>query len=371
MARTSVRRRFLVVSLASSALAILLFAGTVLVVARVWDEGGRTADGESFPHETLEVIAGALAVAVPIALVVAAVAAVALSRRSARPLEDAIRAARETTAHDLRRALPVPARDDELRDLVVALNELFARLDDGFGALARFAADASHELRTPLAVTATELEVALRHTRSVDEWEATGRTTLHELRRMASLVEGLLTLARAGADAPAAREVTPIGERVDAVVAQLAEAAERAGVALHGPVDDVRAPVAGNPVMIETAVRNLIENAIAATPRGGCVEVGVAAIGAEVEVVVDDDGPGVGADPEALFAPFRRGPERVDARARGPGAGLGLAIVRRIAASHGGTVTAGPSQLGGARFALRLPAAIPEKPGNRGARALS
>jgi len=83
----------------------------------------------------------------------------------------------------------VPARQDELRELVVALNGLLARLEDGFGALAREAAEASHELRTPLAVIATDLEVALRRPRDADEWERVAGDALAEIRRLAGLVE--------------------------------------------------------------------------------------------------------------------------------------------------------------------------------------
>lgn len=355
MARTSIRRQFLTVSLASSVLAIVLFVAASLVIMLVDDADEEIGHGDSFQHESLELIGFAMAIAAPAALVAAGIGAMVLSRRSARPIEDAIRAARETTARDLRRTVPLPERNDELRDLVVALNELFARLDDGFGALARFAADASHELRTPVAIMATELEIALRHPRTVDEWEATGRNALLELQRLASLVEGLLTLARADADAPAARISIAVGERVDAVLAQLADMAERAGVTLQGPVDEVHERVSCNPVMLETAIRNLVENAIQAVARGGHVRVGTGADSNGIEITVDDDGPGVGDDPEPLFAPFRRGTSRADTQLRSRGVGLGLAIARRVVTSHGGTLTATASPLGGARFTTRLP----------------
>lgn len=358
MARTSIRRQFLVVSLVSCVIAIVLFAAASLTMLVIDDDDEEIRQDTSFRHEALELIGGSMAIAAPVAFAAASIGAMLLSRRSARPIEDAIQAARQTTAQDLRRTLPLPERNDELRDLVVALNELFARLDDGFGALARFAADASHELRTPVAIMATELEVALRHPRSVDEWEATGRNALLELQRLGSLVEGLLTLARADADAPAARVSTAVGERVDAVLAQLADTADRAGVTLQGPADEVRARVSCNPVMLETAVRNLVENAIQAVRRGGHVRVGVEADSKDIEITVDDDGPGVGDDPEPLFAPFRRGAARPDTQLRSRGVGLGLAIARRIVTSHGGTVTAAASPLGGARFTTRLPRAI-------------
>ncbi|MBA2542340.1 MAG: hypothetical protein H0V17_22045 [Deltaproteobacteria bacterium] len=242
----------------------------------------------------------------------------------------------------------MPTRDGELRDLVLALNELFVRLDDGFGALGRFAADASHELRTPLAVIATELEVSLRHPRSAAEWEKVARNGLEELQRLSAVVEGLLSLARAGADAPASRARVRLVECVDAVVAQLTESAEKVGVSLSGPAKDSEDRVDGNAVMLEAAIRNLAENAVRATPRGGQVELGLELRGSELVVTVDDDGPGLGADPESLFVPFHRG-------ARGNGAGLGLAIARRVATAHGGRLEPTSSPLGGARFELALP----------------
>jgi len=358
MSKTSIRRRFLVGSIASTLLALVLFAAGSFAIVMIDDAEIDIQEGDSFRGEVAELILGAMAVAAPLAVVAAAVTAVVLSRKTARPVEDAIRAARETTAHDLRRSLPVPERDDELRDLVVALNELFVRLDDGFGALARFAADASHELRTPLAVIATELEVALRHPRPAAEWEAAGRASLEELRRLSALVEGLLALARAGADAPESRGAVRVVECVDAVVAQLSETASRAGVSLHGPVEESAERVTGNSVMLETAIRNLVVNAIAAVPRGGEVRVGLESTAGDVVILVDDDGPGVGDDPERLFAPFRRGsPERTDASTRGAGVGLGLAIARRVAIAHGGSLHAGRSPRGGARFRLAVPRA--------------
>lgn len=356
MARESLRRRFLVGAIASTLIALVLFAAVSVVILWFDDPDADISAGDSFGSEVAELILGAMALAAPLALIAAAATAVVLSRRSTRPLEDAIRAARETTAQDLRRSLPVPERDDELRDLVIALNGLFARLDDGFGALARFAADASHELRTPLAIMATELEVALRHPRPSDEWVATSRASLDELGRLSALVEGLLTLARAGVDAPASRTSVQLVDCIDAVVAQLSAAAELAGISLAGPIEETADQIHGNPVMLETAIRNLVDNALSAVSRGGHVRVSIETASGEVIVAVDDDGPGLGPNPDVLFEPFQRGTsERADGVTRGPGVGLGLAIARRVVVAHGGRLEAGTSPLGGARFTLALP----------------
>ena len=157
MARGSIRRQFLVGAIASTVIALALFAIGSFAIVLFDDAEADMREGDSFNSEVAELFLGAMAIAAPLAIAAAWITASVLSKRSARPLEAAIHAARETTAVDLKRSLPVPERDDELRDLVVALNELFVRLDDGFCALARIAADASHELRTPHAVTATEL----------------------------------------------------------------------------------------------------------------------------------------------------------------------------------------------------------------------
>ena len=349
MARTSIRKQFLRNAIGSTLLALCLFAAGSFSWMFIDDADMVAPDGDTYRTEVIELLLIAMAVALPLGLVGAVIAANISSKRGARALEDVIQAARETTAHDLRRTLPVPERDDELRDLVVSFNELFTRLDDGFGSLGRFAADASHELRTPLAVIATELEVSLRHPRSSSEWELVARNGLDELRRLTSVVEGLLELARAGADAPQSRARVRLVECVDAVVAQLTEAAKAKGVALSGPVLELDALVDANAVMLETAIRNLVENGIRAA--AGRVAVGIDVRGDQLVVTVDDDGPGLGSEPEKLFTPFHRG-------AGGRGAGLGLAIARRVAVAHQGCVAPAASPIGGARFELGVPRAL-------------
>ena len=195
------RRRFLLGALASAAFAIVLFgSATFALVASDEDDEGGGDEGDSQVAEAGELVLESMLLAAPVGAAAAFAIAALIARRTTRPLDDAIQAARETTAHDLSRRLTVPPDEGELRDLVLALNELFARLDDGFGALARFAADASHELRTPLTVMGTELEVALQHDHDAAAWKAVATGVLADTRRLGATIDGLLSLARAGRD---------------------------------------------------------------------------------------------------------------------------------------------------------------------------
>src|SRR5262249_12393431 len=112
--------------------------------------------------------------------------------------------------------------------------------------------------------------------------------------------------------------------------------------------------VGGQASLVAAAVRNLVNNAFRFTAPGQPVAVRVSVDGAEASLVVEDGGPGVPPeDVERIFDSFYRSPE---ARAAGPGFGLGLPLLKRIAHAHGGEVLVGPSNLGGARFQLKLPA---------------
>lgn len=343
------RQRFLLGALASAAISLVVFGGIVFALAASDPADEDHGDGDAPVAEAGELVIESMGFAAPIGAIAAIVTAALLARRTTRPLDVAIEAARQTSAHDLSRRLAVPSEPGELRELALAQNALFARLDDGFAALAGFAADASHELRTPLAVMAAELEVALRRPAGEVDWPTLAAGTLADTRRLAAVVDGLLALARAGADAPGTRQPAVLVDLIDGVVAQLAASAEVRGVVLAGPTDAVSAIVDANPATLDTAIRNLIANAIRhARAR---VEVGLvlAADGRTVAVLIDDDGPGLGEQPESLFAPLVRGP------GHSTGTGLGLAIARRIAEAHDGTLVAEIAPAGGARLILRLP----------------
>jgi signal transduction histidine kinase len=106
-----------------------------------------------------------------------------------------------------------------------------------------------------------------------------------------------------------------------------------------------------DPVHVERIVENLVANAVRHTPAGTCVRVGVRYESGAVVITVADEGPGVPPEVrDVVFEPFRQG-------GRGNGLGIGLSLVARFAALHGGTATVGDREGGGAVFTVRLPGA--------------
>lgn len=324
----------------STAAALLVFSVVAFFVVE-WQEAGDANEtpAEEAAETTSDVLVEvllAMAFAAPAGLVLAAGGAIWVTRRALKPVDDVIAAARDMSTAHLDRRLPTLPGNDELARLVATLNQLFDRLERGHADLERFADDASHELRTPLSVVASELEIALRRPRTVEEWEATARTSLDEVRRLADLVGAMLRLARADASALVMKRVD-VTSLVDSLTST--------------PSNEAPAWIEADADALCIALSNLLDNAARHAGPEGKVTVSVEQSADEVRVHVDDTGPGVPASRrEAIFAPY--------ARDRGPhhdGAGLGLAIARRIAEQHGGNLSAGDAPSGGARFTVSLP----------------
>jgi two-component system, OmpR family, sensor kinase len=233
--------------------------------------------------------------------------------------------------------------------MVDELEESIARARRSESAMRRFLADASHELRTPIAALQATAETLLREQPDRPERDELEARVAGDAARLGRLVADLLDLARLEANEQLAREPVDIGLVAARAVAEAAE--HRPGAAVDVESDD-GAIVLGDADALSRALRNLVDNAITAAGGPGHVWVLIERDGADVLASVEDDGPGVAAtERERIFEGFVR-LEPV----RGPGAGLGLAIARRVAREHGGDLTYAGGGRGG-RFVLRLPAA--------------
>ncbi len=337
---------------ALAGLAVFAVAAYVIVYLEESEEAaaGIADDPSEVAGETREHVLVALAIAAPVALGLSIAAATIASKRALASVDDVTRAAAAISVDRFDRRLEVPEHSAELRPLAIATNDLLDRLHRGYLALAAFSAEASHELRTPLAAVCSELEVDLRRPRTVEEWEASARTSLTELRRLTSVVESMLRFAQADAIRDADRKSIDLVELVEELTAMHSDAATKRGVHLRAELGTEAPIVRGDADLLATALTNLVGNALRLTPPGGDVVVSLATEPGAATIHVDDSGPGLPADRSKLFVPFAR-------QSGTGGVGLGLAIADRIVRRHGGSVEADGRAGGGARFSVRLPTA--------------
>lgn len=285
-------------------------------------------------------------VVVPLLVLIApmTLAALWLIRSSLRPLS--VAAARIEAAHDADKGFRVEAKDfpAEATGFADAVNGLLARLDEAATRQEAFAADVAHELRTPLAVLALELD-------RLDSED--GRRLKQDVAAMSRLVDQLLVLAQLDAQsaAPTTSTRVDLAEIAAEIVAQYAPHAIDEDKSLAFVLAPASA-VEGRREAIAAALRNLVENGLRVTPSGGVVTV-TAGPGARLSVT--DGGPGLApARLSELSQRYRRGDH-----ASGSGAGLGLAIVSRIMAAHGGAIETREDR---SELILTFPAADESRP---------
>jgi two-component system, OmpR family, sensor kinase len=289
--------------------------------------------------------------------------------RSFRPLARVEKTAAAIAAGDLSRRVPVGNPTTEVGRLGRSLNAMLAHIEAAFAArmasedrMRRFAADASHELRTPLVTIRGYSELYRHGALQTDDDVSTAMGRIEsEAKRMGSMVEDLLLLARLDEQRPLQEK--PVDLQLiahDAVVDTQASDRDRTItlIGLDGG-NAVPAPVLGDELKLRQVVGNLVGNALRYTPEGTPIELAVGVRndvdGAPRSVLeVRDHGPGI---PESeapkVFERFYRS-DTSRTRETG-GSGLGLAIVAAIIGSHGGSVSVETTDGGGATLAVSLP----------------
>jgi heavy metal sensor kinase len=294
-------------------------------------------------------------VAVSIALLgIGGVLSYWLAGRALRPVRVIAGMARSISEHDLNRRVDLKVPDDELGDLVDTFNSMLARLEAAFTSMSTFSANASHELRAPLALMRSEVEGALRRSRSTEEYKRVLESLKHEVEHLSRLSDQLLMLARADAGA-----LVPAKEAIDVVDFLHESAARWEDLAKkQGTRVEVSAPSSGrmeaDPALLRRVIDNLIDNAVRHAPAGTPVTLRGRRDNGGWSVDVADEGPGVAPEQrDKLFTRFGRADS-----ARSPengGAGLGLALSAAIARAHGGTLELVVEEGAGAVFRLRVP----------------
>ena len=271
--------------------------------------------------------------------------------RLLRPLTELASSVSTRTADSLE-PFAIDNIPEEVRPLVLSLNDLLDRLHAAIQAQRDFIADAAHELRTPL--TALQVQTQLVERASSDADRATALNELkHGLGRAIHSVHQLLTLARQEPGAAGQSfSAVALDDLVCEVIGEHARLAEKNDIDLGVVATDASAHVLGDREALRTLLGNLVANAIHFTSTGGRIDVSCGTVDRQVFLEVADTGPGIPlAEREHVFNRFyRRGGED------STGSGLGLAIVRTIALRHGATVHLADAPGGGLLVRVDFPA---------------
>jgi len=262
-----------------------------------------------------------------------------------------------TDSRSLHRRLAVPMTGDEMARLTLTVNGMLARLEQSFGSLHRFTADASHELKTPLMVLRAGVERALVHPGVPAEIMQSLDETLAQINEMTELVESLLTLARADEGrAPLAVEESDLRDLLGDAVETAGMLGEDSGVAVTSSMPGHPVRLAVDRHRIRELLLNLVTNAIKYTPRGGTVDLSLTDQDDAVNITVRDTGIGIApGDLPHIFDRFWRADQARSRTGDRPGTGLGLAITKWIAEAHGGSITVQSRPGRGTIFTVRLP----------------
>ena len=271
-----------------------------------------------------------------------------LLRSALRPVAQMTEQAGAWSEQDLDRRFGLGEPHDELTQLAATLDGLLDRLAASLRHERRFSAEMSHELRTPLAKLMAEAELALRRERSESDYRETLQAVLANAQQIERIVE---TLVSAAQHVEQPQGVANAADVAEAVVAAHGHDAQSRGVDLELLEIPERVRVGVDQELAERILHPVVENAL--RYGRGKVQVRVTRNGSSVLFAVDDDGPGVLPDEhESIFEPAVRGSA---GRSSNSGAGLGLALSRRLARAVSGDVEARPGSSG--HFVVRLPAA--------------
>ena len=290
-----------------------------------------------------------------VVLLVTILASMLIARQIAVPVQNLTSTSEQIAAGHLDERV-APAGPDEIRRLGVAFNQMAERVQEMMGQQRAFVDNAAHELRSPL--TSIRLRIEMLQTRG----KADAELTQHYLTQMERevgylqrMVDHLLSLASVETNERSANfKPLDLSRVLYAVTDAMSDTVQQAGLGLQTDIPEHLPTIEANAEQMNMMIRNLIDNAIKYTRRGGTIHLAAKASPDEIEIQVKDTGIGIPADAlPQIFDRFYR-VDTSHSRAQG-GAGLGLALVRSIVQAHGGRVEVASRVNQGSTFQVFLP----------------
>lgn len=228
----------------------------------------------------------------------------------------------------------------ELQQLTARLNQMMARLEEGFLQLSRFSEDLAHEMRTPLNNLIGQSQQCLSRARETEDYEALLLSNLEEHERLSRMINSMLFLARAEQGDPLAMEPVPVVATIEKLLDYFSDMAEDQAVhLLNRARENNGLALLAAPDLLRRALANLLDNALQHCPANGTITVSASSRATSIRLSVTNSGDAIAQEHlPRLFERFYRG-DQARSHSSETG-GLGLAIVQSIMALHGGRASA-------------------------------
>lgn len=290
----------------------------------------------------------------PIAVLVTLFAGYLFSRSIIRPIKQTIHDVKLITSQNLSHRLFTGNRKDELAELNDTFNALLNRLEESFAMEKRFISNASHELSTPLTSISSQVEVALLQERTSEMYKKVLSSVLQDAQGLHQLVRNLLEIAKAGTHGLISLEKVRLDEILIKAHGEVLRQNDTYKIDLGFPdlpEDENECMVFGNPALLHSAFKNIIENGCKYSPDN-TTKVELLFKGEEAEIVFSNKSGFLPSEEiEKLFEPFYRSSNAGSK----PGVGLGLTLTRRIVGIHKGNLTIYSDPVTGTLIRLTLP----------------
>jgi signal transduction histidine kinase len=255
--------------------------------------------------------------------------------RILNPIKEITKAANEISVGDLDRIIPIPAQNDEIKELVLAFNSMVIRLRNGIDMIHRFNSDVSHELRTPLTVLKGEMQLALRKDRDIDYYKQVLQKSLKEIDYMIDMVEEMLMFSKIDSEIEQ-KENVKLDELLLKVVSKLSFKAKYKNVKIEFEKTEA-IDIKTNPFLINAIFINIIDNAIKYSKKDGVVKISLYKDDGYIIFEVMDTGVGIKKeDLKYLTDRFYR--SDISRNRNIKGFGLGLSIVKKALDTIGGKI---------------------------------